>query len=303
MLLPKDFETLRAKDLCSYIVSINNTSYTLVNKLGSGAFGVVYSAVAPHTELRAVKLHRKGRDIEAKIAQVNEFVLHAEVSGHPNVVEFFTFSLQHDFPISILGFSDGEDLAVRLSEFDRNAGALIKTCITQILKGVRHCHGASVFHCDIKPENILCSRDLKNFRLTDFGLATHERYSTRHGHGTVQFMGPECIGKEFSFRGKAYSTVKNDIWALGIIFARLIMGRYPWTVAITEDTGFKKYLDDDMSFRSYNFADKAGPLAIHPNVLSGRRLWRRFLSEPIFEFQPGFCPNLGMAPPRAQFLP
>jgi len=60
-----------------------------------------------------------------------------------------------------------------------------------------------------------------------------------------------------------------DIWALGIIFARLIMGRYQWTVAITEDTGFKKYLDDDMSFRSYNFADKAhtlirGMLQVYP---------------------------------------
>ncbi|KAK7457233.1 Serine/threonine protein kinase [Stygiomarasmius scandens] len=65
---------------------------------------------------------------------------------------------------------------------------------------------------------------------------------------TVGFISP---GKELGFGKRPYSTAKNDVWALGILFLNLATGKDVWE--IVTDSGFKTFLDDPMSlFRNYS---------------------------------------------------
>ncbi|KAK7457150.1 hypothetical protein VKT23_010450 [Stygiomarasmius scandens] len=223
----------------------------LLEELGSGAYGRVYKAIdaikRDKNRKFAVKCLRKfAKNSRDEMFQMREFVLHKKVSPHPNVVNFRDAFYENDHVFVVLELCEGGDLftaIVHQGLFDGNE-ALIKSCFAQILDGVQYCHKRSVFHRDLKPENILCSKDGKHFRLADFGLATDQRESLSYGCGSAEYMSPECIGKEFGFGKRPYSTAKNDIWALGVILINLITARSPWQLAGTKDYCFKNFLDN-----------------------------------------------------------
>ncbi len=115
---------------------------------------------------------------------------------------------------------------------------------------------------DIKPENILFSKGHSQAFLAEFGLATLEPYSDEHRYGIWEYMSPgksytycmlpgsnscqtECIGKEFGFRGKPYSTRADDTCALGVLLLNMTTARSPWEVAKRKDKCFEAYLTNN----------------------------------------------------------
>lgn len=68
--------------------------------------------------------------------------------------------------------------------------ALIKRLFLQIIDAVEACHASSIFHRDLKPDNVLVSEDLSQAYLSDFGLSTKYSVSRSFGVGSHQYMCP-----------------------------------------------------------------------------------------------------------------
>ena len=94
----------------------------------------------------------------------------------------------------------------------------------KILGGYLHLMKAKIIHRDLKPENILLDED-GNIKIADFGFAIFEDEIEKEKlikAGSSYYMPPEVV------KNNAYS-YKSDVWALGVIFYELSMGKRPWS--------------------------------------------------------------------------
>lgn len=110
-----------------------------------------------------------------------------------------------------------ETLAYKASEIK----ALFKT----IAVAIKYCHDMRISHCDIKFDNILINHS-KEVKIIDFGFAVKRNSKhtlISHYCGTPAFMCPEIV------RRVPYDPHKADIWALGILLYKLVMGFYPFS--------------------------------------------------------------------------
>jgi serine/threonine protein kinase len=124
----------------------------------------------------------------------------------------------------------------------------VKDMMLQLVDAIQYCHAAGVYHRDIKPENILMSvmddgsgRPL--LKLGDFGLATHDEWTTDVGTGSDRYMAPE----QFENIHDGYSPEKADIWAIGCCLLNIVFSRNPFKVPSTSDPIFADYVRDPIS--------------------------------------------------------
>lgn len=238
-------------------------SLQLKGILGTGAYGVVYSAIDHYTQTwYAVKalsktnpngepLDRRQREFQAR-----EIQLHYAASAHPNIVSMLKIVDDKDCTYVILEYCPEGDLFSNITEKGRYVGndALVQKAFLQILNAVEHCHRLGIYHRDLKPENILVSSSGSNVLLADFGLATTDAESEDHGCGSTFYMSPECLDKSPS-RKSSYQCAPNDIWSLGVILVNLTCGRNPWKQASTEDSTYTAFT------RNRNFLKTILPLS------------------------------------------
>ncbi|KAJ7180213.1 serine/threonine protein kinase, negative regulator of sexual conjugation and meiosis [Mycena crocata] len=227
--------------------TIDNGRLKLIDRLGSGAYGMVYKALDTASPVDspvyyAVKCLQKQRvGTREGVFQARELKLHKMVSSHPNIVTMHRHFSEGNHIFVVLDFCPGGDLFVAITEqrrFHRNT-ALVKQAFVQILDAVQYCHGKhQIFHRDLKPENILCDGD--TVLLADFGLSTQSGICSDFGLGSPYYMSPEAINAE---QVKIpYSCRHADIWALGVILTNMICGRNPWKTAEIHDECYVSYL-------------------------------------------------------------
>lgn len=171
----------------------------LIDILGTGAYGVVYSAVDITTGVRyAVKCLSKynsdGTPLERRQAayQQREIHLHYLASAHSNVVSMYKIVDNADCVFVILEFCPEGDLFLNITERGQYVGndELAKKIFLQILDAVDHCHKLGIYHRDLKPENILVTEHGDTVKLADFGLATSDDRSEDYGCGSTFYMSP-----------------------------------------------------------------------------------------------------------------
>jgi serine/threonine protein kinase len=122
----------------------------------------------------------------------------------------------------------------------------VKDMMLQLVDAVTYCHAAGVYHRDIKPENILMTvmDDGKPLlKLGDFGLATHDTWTTDIGTGSDRYMAPE----QYECLHDGYSPAQADIWAVGCCLLNLVFSRNAFKVPSTSDPIFADYVRDPMS--------------------------------------------------------
>jgi serine/threonine protein kinase len=170
-----------------------------VGILGTGAYGVVYSALDTKTfRWYAVKALSKtsanGRPLEQKAReyQQREISLHYQASAHPNIVSMLKIVDDPDCTYVILEYCPEGDLFSNITERGRYVSndALVRRVFLQILDATEHCHRLGIYHRDLKPENILVSNSGQDVLLADFGLATTDIESDDHGCGSTFYMSP-----------------------------------------------------------------------------------------------------------------
>lgn len=220
----------------------------LTGILGTGAYGVVYSAIDIKTHVRyAVKTLSKynadGTPLDRRQVafQTREIRLHWLASAHPNVVSMLKIIDDPDCTYVILEYCPEGDLFYNITECGQYVGkdALAKQVFLQILEAVEHCHSQGIYHRDLKPENILVSNQGETVKLADFGLATSSDRSEDYGCGSTFYMSPECL--DHTTRRPYYYCAPNDVWSLGVILVNLTCGRNPWKQASFEDSTYRAF--------------------------------------------------------------
>ncbi|CAB4402394.1 unnamed protein product [Rhizophagus irregularis] len=226
---------------------IDNGRLEITNILGIGAYGVVYSAKhVLNQHVYAVKCMPK-TNIDARQHRLHEseIRLHAQVSGHPNIISLEKVVETSDTLNVALEYCHEGDLFSMITEKGGYLGndQLIKQVFIQILDAVQFCHFNGIYHRDLKPENILVFDGGRTVKLADFGLATTDCWSRDFGCGSTFYMSPECQGG-LNKRVRGYATASNDVWSLGVILINLTCGRNPWKQACLRDETFSVFLRD-----------------------------------------------------------
>ncbi|KAF7325226.1 Protein kinase domain-containing protein [Mycena kentingensis (nom. inval.)] len=211
----------------------------LVELIGHGAYGKVYKArdtLELEPTFYAVKcMPRYEPGTRGYFIQEEELRIHQSVSDHPRVVTLYRHFTTEHFLFLVLEYVESGDFfraLVDRQEF-RGRPDKIKAVFHEILDGVELLHRNSIFHRDIKADNLLCDEDGMNVRFADFGLSTQKMMSTQFGCGSRFYMSPESIYDATA--DGCYSARSSDLWAVGVLFANLVTGRHPWASADYED--------------------------------------------------------------------
>lgn len=210
--------------------------YELLKEIARGGMGVVYKARQTSlNRIVALKMILAGQWADED--DISRFQIEAESAAqldHPGIVPVFEVG-QHDGQHYFsMGFVDGESLAAKASKGPlepRLAASLVAT----VAEAVEYAHRKGVIHRDLKPENVLLDRE-GNPRITDFGLA--KRVAAAGGLtvtgqilGTPGYMPPEQAAGKMEEVGPA-----ADVYALGAILYRLLVGRAPFQAASPLET-------------------------------------------------------------------
>lgn len=200
--------------------------YTLISKLGRGAFGVVWLAekrTAITTTKVAIKIPND-EDVDLEAVR-QEAALWVHASGHPNVLPIIDADIHDEQVIIVSEYAPDGSLSKWLVKHGGKAPSLESAVemTLGILAGLEHLHERGIIHRDLKPDNILLQRE--NPRLADFGISRILKNTSKStvATGTPAYMPPEA------FDGKR--SEQTDIWSAGVIFYQLLSGQLPFPQA------------------------------------------------------------------------
>ena len=95
--------------------------------------------------------------------------------------------------------------------------------MTQLSSAVAYLHSKNIAHCDLKLENVLIDKDIKITKIIDFGLAIENRNIVDDVClGTPSYMSPQLLNKD------KFNPYKSDVWALGVMFYKMVFGFLPF---------------------------------------------------------------------------
>src|SRR6516164_1026229 len=200
--------------------------YTVTSLLGMGGMGAVYLAEQQSPQ-RSVALKTIRAGLLATHRQRVRFQLEADALAklqHPHIVQVFEVGAVEGQPWFAMEYIDGGSLnhSGNVPPTPRAAAALV-VCLAE---AVQHAHDRGVIHRDLKPGNVLFTRD-GLAKICDFGLArlasSTDELTQDAPVGTPSYMAPELTGGS----GSAV-TVRTDIYALGAILYHLLTGRPPF---------------------------------------------------------------------------
>ncbi|WP_224244548.1 protein kinase domain-containing protein [Hyalangium gracile] len=199
--------------------------------LGLGAVGAVYLAMHPPTGARfTVKVLHPPLAANANVR--TRFYVEAQAASrvlHRNVARVLDARPgPGGLPSILMEYVEGEPLScmpLPLSPVDATA------LLIQVLEGLEAAHARGVVHCDLKPDNVVITRDKQGQRLAkvlDFGMASvlsacfsQEEMAAGVSLGSPAYMAPE------QWETSAADT-RMDVYALGVIGYRLLTGRLPF---------------------------------------------------------------------------
>jgi len=214
------------------------SSYRLESEIARGGMGIVYRAV--HTvfdEVVAIKaiFPELTLNPELRTRFVNEAKIQRRLQ-HPNIVQIREFLIDQGRFYIVMELIEGETLAQRL----KRLGPTLPTSETleifrQALQGLGFAHAQGVIHRDMKPSNIMLTRE-GAAKLTDFGIARAVGVPGLTGTGTVlgtpAYMAPEQIqGRKLDHRA--------DIYSLGVTLYEMVAGRVPFERPRDSDSDYQ----------------------------------------------------------------
>jgi serine/threonine protein kinase/nitrous oxidase accessory protein NosD len=208
--------------------------YTLLERIGEGGMGQVYKAL--HTVLRridAVKTIRLGPQLPRSGDSLPRFLQEAMATGkvdHKHLVAVRTAEAKGDTFYLAMELIDGMDLGRLLQrEPDGLPVGLACDYIRQAALGLQHAHEKGLVHRDVKPSNLMATRD-GLVKVLDLGLACirsaeqSETRLTRPGAmmGTPDYMPPE------QFNNAQAVDERSDVYSLGCTLYHLLAGKPPF---------------------------------------------------------------------------
>ncbi|MBL8866713.1 MAG: protein kinase [Planctomycetia bacterium] len=219
-------------------------NYDLISKIAEGGMGAVYKAkhvtsgeivaikiIPPETAKNPVLLKRFEQEFRA-----------ASLFDHPNIVRAIEYCGTATSPFLVMEFVDGESLGQKVERYGAMDEAEAVRIIGQVCDGLHRAHKQGLVHRDVKPDNILLTRD-GVAKLTDMGLVKDVEgelnlTKTGRGLGTPHFMAPE------QFRNAKNADVRCDIYSLGATLYMMLTAIVPFAKTSPLDCWLKKTKND-----------------------------------------------------------
>jgi serine/threonine protein kinase len=203
-------------------------SYDLLEQVGGGSMGAVYRA--RHWESKAiVAIKVMHAEVARNPVLLKRFEQEFRITSrldHPNIVKMIEFCGTEPKPYLVMEYIEGESLIDRLERDGKIPEEEAVRLIVEVAHGLHRAHKQGLIHRDVKPDNIMVTRD-GQAKLLDLGLAKDvdsgaELTRAGQGMGTPDFMAPE------QFRNAKHASVRCDIYSLGATLYMMVTGRYPF---------------------------------------------------------------------------
>ncbi len=200
--------------------------YEIVKSIGEGGMANVYLANDKILDRKvAIKVLRGDLANDEKF--IRRFQREAQSVAnlsHPNIVEVYDVEEEEGQHYIVMEYIEGKTLKQLLQKRGSLTLSEVIDIMLQLTDGLAHAHDAYIIHRDIKPQNIMIQDD-GLVKITDFGIAmalnATQLTQTNSVMGSVHYLPPEQAN------GKS-STIKSDIYSLGILMYELITGSVPF---------------------------------------------------------------------------
>lgn len=212
-----------------YKVEINKTEwevperYQLLQPIGSGAYGLVCSAVdtVNNTKVAIKKLNRPFQTATHAKRTFRELRLLKHMH-HENIIGLLDVFYHGDTldtfqQIYLVTHLMGADLN-NIIRTQRLTDEHVQFLVYQMLRGLKYIHSAGVIHRDLKPSNLAVNEDCE-LRILDFGLARPAESEMTGYVATRWYRAPEIMLNWMHYN------MTVDIWSVGCIMAELLTGR------------------------------------------------------------------------------
>ena len=208
--------------------------FELVSKVGQGGMGSVFKARQVDLDRTvAVKVLKPRLARNAKF--VEQFLREARSAGrlnHANIVAAIDVGESEGFYYFAMEFVDGETLHQLLARDGPLPEGRAIGIATEVAKALDHAHHKDLVHRDIKPDNIMLTRDGR-VRVTDFGLAKVVDKETLGGTDADRFLGTPAYMAPEQVRADPHIDCRADIFSLGVTLYEMLTGQRPFTGANT----------------------------------------------------------------------
>ena len=198
--------------------------YEILEQIGSGGMSEVYKAKC-HKLNRLVGIKVLKSEFTSDAGFVSKFKMEAQAAAgmsHPNIVNIYDVVDEGDLHCIVMELVEG----ITLKSYINKKGHLgVKESIgiaIQVAQGIEAAHEQHIIHRDIKPQNMLISKDGK-VKVADFGIARAVSSQTMNSSvvGSVHYVSPEQA------RG-GYVDARTDIYSLGITMFEMLTGKVPF---------------------------------------------------------------------------
>jgi len=213
--------------------------YEIVQKLGRGAYGIVWKAVDKKTqEMVALKkcfdAFQNATDAQRTF---REIMFLQELNGHENIVRL----------LNVLKADNDQDIYLIFDNMESDLHAVIRAdileeihkqyIIYQLAKSLKYMHSGQMLHRDIKPSNILLNSDCQ-VKVCDFGLARSLVQQNDNAQNPVltDYVATRWYRAPEILLGSTSYTKGVDLWSVGCILGELLLGKpiFPGTSTMNQ---------------------------------------------------------------------
>ncbi|MEU0519109.1 protein kinase [Streptosporangium sp. NPDC006007] len=197
-------------------------THTVRRKLGAGTFGVVYQVYDNLASTdRVVKLVLKDRESLTERLKQEYHVLRG--LSHPNVVkvEHADYLGSTDIPYLVFEYVDGQDVHELIKGRPLGPADAVKLAV-DVAEGLVYLHGNGIYHCDIKPRNLL--RTDAGCKIIDFNVSVTADSSLSKAGGTGKYAPPDTGAGSHTVADLA----DRDVYGLGLTLYELVTGTWPF---------------------------------------------------------------------------
>jgi len=200
--------------------------YRIESEIARGGMGIVYKAMDTVLE-RPVAYKILSGNLKENDVAVKYFLREARAAArmaHPNIVTVFDAGEQDGEYYMAMEYVEGQTLKALINRQGAFPEKLVRYIMVHVCRGLAFAHERGLVHRDIKPGNLMLTRD-RAVKIMDFGLAKF--VESVHGNhtraiGTPYYMSPEqIVGKELDGR--------SDIYSLGVSMFECATGQVPFS--------------------------------------------------------------------------
>ncbi|HJD45631.1 MAG TPA: Stk1 family PASTA domain-containing Ser/Thr kinase [Candidatus Mediterraneibacter norfolkensis] len=218
--------------------------YEILGRIGSGGMADVYKG-KDHKLNRYVAIKVLKSDYRSDEVFIQKFLSEAQAAAglmHPNVVNVYDVGQDRGLYYMVMELVEG----ITLKDYIEKKGKLsAKETISisiQMVTGIQAAHNRHIIHRDIKPQNIIISKEGK-VKVTDFGIAratTSTQTISASVMGSVHYTSPEQA------RG-GHVDERSDIYSAGITMYEMITGHVPFDGDSTVTVALKHLQEEIVS--------------------------------------------------------